>query len=94
MVSTIVETDKPEQEIKSAIDLLGKVDESFVSVRDLFSPIDDGKKSQVFISKSYDPETHFRESCMDILDIYKRITGKDMDLTPAKKDESEGKSEQ
>jgi len=93
MISTIVETDKPEQEIKLGVDLLGKVDDNFVTVRDLYRPKDDGIKSQVFISKSYDPETHFRESCMDILDIYKRITGKNMDLSPPKSKE-EGKSEQ
>jgi len=92
MVTTIVETDKPEQELAIGLNLLGKAEESFTYVRDIFHPIDDGKTSQVFISKSYDPETHFRESCNDILDIYKRITGKDMDLTPPKKEE--GKSEQ
>jgi len=92
LVSTIVETAKPEAELQLGLNLLGKIEESFVFVRDIFHPTDDGKKAQVFISKSYDPETHFRESCMDILDMYKRITGKDMDLTPPKKDE--GKDEQ
>jgi len=91
MVSSIVETDKPESELTPAVKLLGKIDESFFSVRDLFVPTDDGTTSKVFISKSFDPETHFQESCEDILDIYKRITGKDMDLTPPKKEE--GKEE-
>jgi len=89
LISTIVETANPESEITPALKLLGKIDETFFSVRDLYVPIDDGKKSQVFISKSFDPETHFQESCEDILDIYKRITGKDMDLTPPKKDQEE-----
>jgi len=85
LVSTQVETNKPEEELKHGISLLGKVDEIFYHVRDLFAPTDDGRKDQVFISKSYDPETHFDSSCSDILDIYKRITGKDMDLTQAEK---------
>jgi len=93
LISTLVETDKPEAEIAPALKLLGKIDESYFSVRDLFIPSDDGIKSQVFISKSFDPETHFQESCEDILNIYKRITGKDMDLTPPPKKE-EGKEEQ
>lgn len=92
LVSTQVETNQPESELKPGIDLLGKVDESFFSVRDLYEPLEDGKKDQVFISKSFDPETHFDKSCEDILDIYKRITGKDMDLTPPKKEE-QGKEE-
>lgn len=62
---------------------------SFFSVRDLYEPTDDGSQSKVFITKSYDPETHFGMSVDDILQVYKRITGKEMDLTPPKKDESE-----
>lgn len=92
LVSTQVETNKPEAELQEGIKLLGKVDEIFYNVRDLYEPLEDGRKDQVFISKSFDPETHFDKSCEDILDIYKRITGKDMDLTPPKKAE-EGKDE-
>jgi len=91
IISTLVETEKPENEFGPALKLLGKIDETFFSVRDLLAPTDDGTKSKVFISKSFDPETHFQESCEDILNIYKRITGKDMDLTPPKKEE--GKEE-
>jgi len=90
LICSIVETETPEKELEPAIKLLGQVDEKFINVDDLFVPNDDGTKNQVFISKSFDPETHFRESCQDILDIYKRITGKDLDLTPPKKDEQEG----
>jgi len=89
LVSTMVESNNPEAELHSGLKLLGKIDESFFSVRDLMVPIDDGANSKVFISKSYDPETHFQESCEDILNIYKRITGKDMDLTPPPKKEQE-----
>jgi Rab GDP dissociation inhibitor len=92
LVSTQVETDKPEAELQAGINLLGKIDEMFVSIRDIYEPLEDGRKDQVFISKSFDPETHFDKSCEDILDIYKRITGKDMDLTPAKRSD-EGKEE-
>jgi len=91
LVSTIVETTNPQQELEPAIKILGKIDESFFSVTDLFEPISDGKIDKVFISKSYDPETHFFESCRDILDIYRRITGKEMDLTPKEPSETEQK---
>jgi Rab GDP dissociation inhibitor len=92
LVSTQVETANPQAELLPGIQLLGKTDEIFYNVRDLYEPVEDGKKDQVFISRSFDPETHFDKSCEDILDIYKRITGKDMDLTPPKKQE-EGKDE-
>jgi len=88
LVSTTTETDKPEAELEAGIKLLGQVDEVFYSVRDLYEPVSSGQKDNVFISKSFDAETHFREGCNDILDLYKRITGKDMDLTPPKKEET------
>jgi len=84
LVSTQVETGNPEKELEPGLVLLGKVEESFFHVRDLYEPLDDGKKDHVFISRSFDPETHFDKSCEDILDIYQRITGKAMDLTPPK----------
>jgi len=93
LVSTTVETGKPEEELKQGISLLGKVDEIFYQIRDLYEPLEDGKKDKVFISRSFDAETHFDKSCEDILDIYKRITGKDMDLTPPKRSEAESKDE-
>jgi len=86
--STQVETQNPQAELEPAIKLLGKYDEIFFFTRDLYDPLDSGKKDQVFISKSFDPETHFEKSVEDILDVYKRITGKDLDMTPPKKEES------
>jgi Rab GDP dissociation inhibitor len=88
IVSTTVETNNPEAELGEALKLLGDIDEKFVTVRDLFAPATDGTKDQVFISKSYDAETHFDAACRDIMDVYKRITGKDMDLTSAKKEDT------
>lgn len=84
MVSSIVETANPQEELTFAKGLLGPIDEEFFCVSDLYAPLEDGTRDQVFISKSFDPQTHFEETCVDILDVYKRITGKDMDLTPAK----------
>lgn len=34
------------------------------------------------ISKSYDPTSHFETEIEDVLDMYKRITGKDLVLGP------------
>lgn len=86
IISTIAETANPEAELAPAFKFLPPVDEKFVTVEDLYEPLADGTKDGVFISKSYDPETHFGQSCADILDIYQRITGKPMDLTPPKKE--------
>lgn len=42
----------------------------------LFAPCSDG----CYISKGYDATTHFETTVDDVLDMYKRITGKDIDL--------------
>jgi len=90
LVSTIVETSDPEAELAPGKKYLGEYSEDncFFSVSDLFAPTTDGTKDRVFISTSFDAETFFSTTCDDILDIYKRITGKELDLTPPKKEES------
>jgi len=82
IVSTTVETSDPVKELKPALDLLGPIAEQFVSVVDTFDPVEDGKKDKAFISKSYDATSHFETTCQDVLDLYKRITGKDLVLKP------------
>jgi len=82
IVSSNVETNEPEKELFPALSLLGPIQQKFVSIVDELSPIDDGKKDGVFISTSYDGSSHFESTSDDVLNLYKRITGKEMDLTP------------
>lgn len=86
MVSTTVETDNPEAEIKVGLDLLGPVAQKFVCISDYFEPTDNGLESQVFISQSYDATTHFETTCLDVLDIFKRGTGEDFDFSKIKQE--------
>lgn len=81
MVSTTVETENPEEEIKPGLDLLGPIEQKFVSVSDVYKPKDDGQESQIFISESYDATTHFETTCLDVLDIFRRGTGEDFDFS-------------
>jgi Rab GDP dissociation inhibitor len=90
IISTTVETANPLTEFKAGLDILGPVDETFVYVSDLFDPVSDGTKDGVYISKSFGADSHFGWECSDILDIYKRIMGKDMSLTkPEGKEETQ-----
>ena len=79
-ISTIVETDEPESEIKPALDLLGDILEKFIMVSDLYLPCQSGTKSNLFITESYDPTCNFEYSVCEVLNIYKSIFGKDFDL--------------
>ena len=47
MISTAVETENAELEIKPALEILGDVLEMFVQVSPVYVPQDDGKKSNV-----------------------------------------------
>ena len=47
MISTYVETDKPELEIRPALDLLGDILEMFVQIQTLYESNDDGTKDNV-----------------------------------------------
>lgn len=84
MVSTTVETDQPENEIKHGLDLLEPIAQKFISISDYFEPTDNGADSQIFISESYDATTHFETTCLDVLDIFKRGTGEDFDFSKIK----------
>lgn len=86
MVSTTMESDSPENEIKAGLDLLGPIAQKFVSVSDYFEPIDGGLESQLFISQSYDATTHFETTCLDVLDIFKRGTGEEFDFSKIKQE--------
>ena len=88
-ISTLVETDEPEQEIQPAINLLGEILEIFVSVTQLFDPLEDGKQSNLWITKSYDPSSHFEMASQDILDIYEKIIGEKLDMNIEPDDDDE-----
>ncbi|GJJ71155.1 Rab GDP dissociation inhibitor [Entomortierella parvispora] len=80
IVSTVIETDKPEEEIAPGLALLGPIADKFIQIADICEPVQDGKEDNVFISKSYDATSHFETVCDDVKDLYKRITGNDLVL--------------
>jgi len=85
--STTVETANPHAELDVAFQTIGSVSDQFkfISVDDLLEPVEDGTKSGVFITTSYDATTHFETTCLDILSVYKRITGEELDLSKINK---------
>jgi len=84
LVATTVETNTPREELKPGLSLLGKIEQIFYTESDLYEPIEDGTKSGVFISTSYDATTHFETTCSDVLDVYKRYMGTEFDFGKVK----------
>jgi len=80
IVSTIVETDRPEQEILPGLQLLGPIYEKFVTVSTLYTPISDGSADNIYITRSYDATSHFETVVDDVHDVWKRIVGEDLVL--------------
>ncbi|XBH85740.1 hypothetical protein VPH35_073580 [Triticum aestivum] len=80
-VSTEAETDKPEIELKPGIDLLGPVEETFFDMYDRFEPVNAAEEDNCFLTTSYDATTHFETTVKDVLALYSKITGKELDLS-------------
>jgi len=81
IVSTTVETANPLNEIEAGLSLLGSIMERFDSVSDLYEPVADGARDRCFISKSYDATSHFETAANDVLSLYYRVTGTELDMT-------------
>ncbi|XP_078275640.1 rab GDP dissociation inhibitor beta [Rhinoraja longicauda] len=96
IISTTVETSEPESEIQPALDLLEPVEQKFVCISDMYLPLDSGTETQIFISRTYDATTHFETTCDDIKDIYRRMTGIDLDFEEMKRKQNDifGEDEQ
>jgi Rab GDP dissociation inhibitor len=59
---------------------LGPILEIFVNETTLFEPLEDGKSSNLWVTKSYDPSSHFEIASNDILEVYEKIVGEKLDL--------------
>ena len=80
ITSATVETDDPEQEIKTAMEFLGEPLEMFIQISDLHEPCTDPKADNIFVTSSYDATSHFESASDNVLDLYEKITGEKFDL--------------
>lgn len=74
--TTVENTANPEADIEPGLKIVGNVLHKFISVSDLYSPLEDGSVSRCFVSNSYDSATHFESAAENILDLFQRIHGK------------------
>ncbi|RNF13999.1 putative rab-GDP dissociation inhibitor [Trypanosoma conorhini] len=85
IIGTAVENfANPERDILPGLRVIGDTIETFISVSDLYEPLEDGKQSRCFISNSYDAATHFESAAANILDLFQRIYGKPYDFDSMK----------
>lgn len=81
IVSTKVEKGQPEQEIEPGLLLLGHIMQRFTTVATTYEPVGDGTSDKCYISSSFDGTSHFESDCDDLLSLYKRVTGEELDMT-------------
>ena len=72
MVSTVVETDSPELEIKPALDRLQPIEQTFTTISDLYEPTSAGLDLNLFVAPSYDAASHFESATEDVKVMLKK----------------------
>ena len=77
-------------ELRPALGLLGPIMTKFDDVVPLYEPKADGLQDGCFISKSFDATSHFEKTSLDVLSLYKRVTGKELDLEAVNADNTKG----
>lgn len=80
IVSTKVETADPAKELIPGLRLVGQILQRFDSVSECYEPTGDGLSDRCFISSSFDGTSHFEADCDDLLSLYKRVTGEELDM--------------
>jgi len=80
--STVQEAAEADQEsdLKPAFAYLGQILQKFTSVSEYFIPTDDGTADNVFVTASLDSTSHLELATNEVLALYPRMTGEDIDL--------------
>ncbi|KAK3688125.1 GDP dissociation inhibitor [Podospora appendiculata] len=80
IVSTLAETSANHHlELAPGLERLGRIEEQFMGPPiPLYEPLENGSKDNIFISKSYDPSSHFESATDDVRDIYRRCAGEEL----------------
>mmetsp|Transcript_58289 Transcript_58289/g.155785 ORF Transcript_58289/g.155785 Transcript_58289/m.155785 type:complete len:455 (+) Transcript_58289:24-1388(+) len=80
-ISTVAETDNPVAELQPALEVLGPIEHQYMTLSDIFVPLDDGTHDNVYVTSSYDSTCHFESISDDVLGIWSRMMGSELDLT-------------
>jgi len=90
IISTVVETDKPIDELAPAFKVIGDVLETFVTISDEWEPVE-STDDNVIVTRSFSSVSHFEHDTVNVLELFKKITGKDINLDEEENKEKETK---
>ena len=91
IISTKAQTDNPKEELQPAMDIIGQPLETFDKISEIYEPVDTSFKDNIFITTSFDPQSHFENDTDNVIDIYQKITETKLDLTIEEEGEEEKK---
>lgn len=83
-------TNNPAAEVQIGIDLINGqqerrgrkyIVERFDEVSITYAEAEPSKDDHIFVSNSYSAEAHFGDVSADVLALYKRVTGSDLDMS-------------
>mmetsp|Transcript_37814 Transcript_37814/g.53332 ORF Transcript_37814/g.53332 Transcript_37814/m.53332 type:complete len:446 (+) Transcript_37814:142-1479(+) len=80
IVSTRVEKESPDEDIAPGLALLGPIMKRFTAVSTIMEPTGDGSSDKCYISSSFDGTSHFESDCENLLELYKRVSGEELDM--------------
>ncbi len=80
VISTNMETNDARTEIAPALELLGRIDQLFISTDEYYDAVNNSTQDQCYITNSYDSTSHFESATNEVLDMYKKLTGNALDL--------------
>ena len=86
IISTMKEHKDHLSDIKPALDIMGEIAYRFDSEEIMYGPSDPNVVDDIYITKSLDPTSHFESVAENVMALYKRITGKEVDLDITDKD--------
>jgi len=81
IISSIQEKPDIYEDLAVAFETIGPIKYQFTTKEDLYTPKGGNGKDLIFITNTLDQTSHFEVAAENVLEIYKAITGKDVDLT-------------
>ena len=86
IISTVAETNEHYKELAPAFEIIGKTLEDFMIVSDEYEPISKEFNDNVIITRSFTSVSHFEPDTVDVLAMYKALTGKTLNLDEEEKE--------
>jgi len=83
--TTVENAENPMLDLEPGMRLVGPPLHYFVKTTDLFQPLDNGINSKIFVTDSYNAESHFESASHNVLDLFARIHGSPYNFEAAQK---------